>query len=807
MILVLGYYDKHNLGDEAYKMAFPLLLAAEYANTPIVFANPHNLAEIPKDTKLVICGGGDIIENWFKKIFDVLLQGCHCPVYAVSIGITYPSTINSDFLGHFEKIYVRHNAYSSELSGVVGTHNVNHIPDIAFLIPPIVVSQPQPKQRKKIGVFMAPLGETTISSTLNKLLLSLRDVYDIIFYSFNTSKLEHEGDAFYTRRVFSQFETVDNVNSVNEMLTVMSTLSFCICVRYHSHVFSIIQNVPFVSLALTPKSQMLMKDFGYTQNVAHCELEIEQAIRFVATNRRQLKAQNEATRGLCLELLKSVRIFEPRNLSELEGQSLKMLEMGHCIESVVAFILFYLTGSFKNKYTYGFVENLKNQKHPLQEMLRWIRHDHKPNSGEKLHGHNHPNVAPHSETAYNTICLMQKAESFANVHRSGWQFTVGMLGQLHSDSGLLCDTYSDGTFLWNESNMLNQGLIPFKKPWIGILHHTQVETCGENNLVNLFDKQSFRLSLRQCKGLITLSKYTQAWLQNKLQAANLNIRVFSIKHPTETVGPQAIFNMNNFRRNPSIVQIGAWLRDPYAIYQLQVPWATKKVLGGPSMESYMHPLGLSIRDGSKCIPGVCNVHVKQEHRNKSYSCGCFAAPLPSGAPGVMCRPPSLENVLIQYILQYLWQFYAHLMPDCVCVSHSDGTGCKCGNFATSSLPAIDAIVQANYATVTQIPQLPNDQYDALLSQSVVFIKLEDASAVNTVIECIMRNTPIIVNRLPAVVEYLGPRYPLYYDHVNQVSTFTNAQIAAASNYLMKMNKKDLMVDTFIGNFKKILNQL
>lgn len=65
--------------------------------------------------------------------------------------------------------------------------------------------------------------------------------------------------------------------------------------------------------------------------------------------------------------------------------------------------------------------------------------------------------------------------------------------------------------------------------------------------------------------------------------------------------------------------------------------------------------------------------------------------------------------------------------------------------------------------------LPNTQYDDLLSRNIVFIQLHDASANNTVIECLARGTPVLVNPLPAVREYLGEDYPLYYDTLRQAA--------------------------------------
>jgi hypothetical protein len=79
------------------------------------------------------------------------------------------------------------------------------------------------------------------------------------------------------------------------------------------------------------------------------------------------------------------------------------------------------------------------------------------------------------------------------------------------------------------------------------------------------------------------------------------------------------------------------------------------------------------------------------------------------------------------------------------------------------------------STVEVLDYLENKDYDALLSENVVFLDLYDASANNTVIECIARCTPLLVNRLPAVMEYLGEDYPLYY------STYEEA-VEKAENY-------------------------
>ena len=45
----------------------------------------------------------------------------------------------------------------------------------------------------------------------------------------------------------------------------------------------------------------------------------------------------------------------------------------------------------------------------------------------------------------------------------------------------------------------------------------------------------------------------------------------------------------------------------------------------------------------------------------------------------------------------------------------------------------------------------------------------DSSANNAIIECIARATPILVNPIPAVREYLGEDYPFYFNDLSEAA--------------------------------------
>ena len=81
-------------------------------------------------------------------------------------------------------------------------------------------------------------------------------------------------------------------------------------------------------------------------------------------------------------------------------------------------------------------------------------------------------------------------------------------------------------------------------------------------------------------------------------------------------------------------------------------------------------------------------------------------------------------------------------------------------------------------------------YDRVLAENIAFSDLLDASANNLVVECIVRGTPLVVNRHPAVVEYMGADYPLLYDSVEEAGRLIGdrARLAAAHHHLVARNK-------------------
>lgn len=141
----------------------------------------------------------------------------------------------------------------------------------------------------------------------------------------------------------------------------------------------------------------------------------------------------------------------------------------------------------------------------------------------------------------------------------------------------------------------------------------------------------------------------------------------------------------------------------------------------------------------------------------------------------------LKKIILfnKYAKNYLKKNYSQYAPD----------------FGTS----LDFVEKAEF--------LEDDEYDDLLCSSLVFAGLHETSANNTICECIARNTPFIVNRHPAVMEYCGEDYPLLVDTYDL--NISLDRVLNAYEYLVEQSflKADLALNVFSNRIKQAYEQI
>lgn len=96
------------------------------------------------------------------------------------------------------------------------------------------------------------------------------------------------------------------------------------------------------------------------------------------------------------------------------------------------------------------------------------------------------------------------------------------------------------------------------------------------------------------------------------------------------------------------------------------------------------------------------------------------------------------------------------------------------------------------------------KYDQKLVESIVFLDFWDTACNTSLVDCMARNTPVIIPRHPAVIEYLGEDYPLYFDSVSDANEIVNDfdRIISGHEYLKQMDKSDMTEEYFLNKLRK-----
>lgn len=294
-------------------------------------------------------------------------------------------------------------------------------------------------------------------------------------------------------------------------------------------------------------------------------------------------------------------------------------------------------------------------------------------------------------------------------HRSGWAYAVGCLQPLITDEApVLFDTFIEATFGWDLRKSAESGRIPYREPWIGVIHNPPgIPEWHESWSApqRVFQLPEWRESLPACRGFVVLSRWMEDWVRKRT-----DLPVVALTHPTENA--PVVFSMERFEANPEarVIQVGWWLRVLHSIHFLPLKRRRK---------ARLTPVG-----------------------------------------------PERER---QFDQRFQWEKDAFRLPD--------------------DLPG----------GVDIIPYLDHAGYDRLLSENIVFLHLFDTVANNVIVECIVRNTPVLVNRLPSAVEYLGERYPFYFETLEEAAAKAedDGLVRETHEYLKALPKERFTGDFFL----------
>lgn len=459
-----------------------------------------------------------------------------------------------------------------------------------------------------------------------------------------------------------------------------------------------------------------------------------------------------------------------------------------------------ITGCCDAAYGYGFTEQYQREPHKIEDMIKWIKEDfesqqqkEKNKERECAQEESVSMVEKEEEKSQKLNIFINKKDyiNYKGVHRSGWYQVIYLLHLYSQEGGVICDMYLDRTFHWARHFYIYKGMIPYTSPWIGFIHHSEETTYSEYNTTVLFENKEFCHSLFMCRGLITMSHRLGNWVRAKAIEKGFHFPVLILMHPTDT--HVRLFSMRAFEEHRLLVNVGAWMRRPFSIFTVQTSpcYAFRKAaLRGKNMENYFRPSHFHL------MPMQPSSSCNQTDTDTKQLDPWITS---STQPNTPCRDISnkwVEGLVIFLLKERLIQKYRYDAS-----SHILYISFPVATDANLQFQQLNTYLSQLIDSVHILPEHDNAAYDDLLSHSVVFLDMVDAAAVNTIIECISRNTPLLINKIPGVVELLGEKYPLYYTDAHMAgSLLTFESVRTAHQYLSHMDKSLYKIDTFLRHF-------
>jgi polysaccharide pyruvyl transferase WcaK-like protein len=273
---VLGWYEHQNIGDDSYRLTFPLL----FPNSSFNF-----LDKLDKPLKSCILGGGDVFGGYF-------LEHIQQSENKIALSVSIPENATKKQLEQFQTIIVR-DSYSASIASSFNKE-VFLYPDFSFALTPNkiagnnYITEAFTKNnldlyQKRIGIVingnLIPNLDTPANQyeAFESVCLALTEVIDtvnasFIFIPFCQSlpgdDIVANGYVAAKCKYFKKNLFIKEQLSVQNTLDVISACDIVISTRLHSSIFSVISGVPFIDILHNHKNAHFLNDLCYYRSMS-----------------------------------------------------------------------------------------------------------------------------------------------------------------------------------------------------------------------------------------------------------------------------------------------------------------------------------------------------------------------------------------------------------------------------------------------------------------------------------------------------------------------------------------------------------
>lgn len=268
-VTVLGWYGRHNVGDEAFKLCFEEGFRRLDLRPEIEFSSSS-----PGAVPYIILGGGDVIRSLY---IEWIPPGTE--IYALGVGLSFEDDIEL-LREHRVALALFRNERDVNVARMAGI-DASYCPDLTFILPKATPLRiPSQGERKRLGVMLSDEISPTSAGIsqreysyweyfkweLAAILDDLAPYYLIEFvplsvYDSIDDRKVHQ-DVFRRMRKRSSVVLHDEELTVQQARDLISSFDLVVSMKYHGIVFAVQAGVPFINIAETRKSLLFCEENG-----------------------------------------------------------------------------------------------------------------------------------------------------------------------------------------------------------------------------------------------------------------------------------------------------------------------------------------------------------------------------------------------------------------------------------------------------------------------------------------------------------------------------------------------------------------
>jgi hypothetical protein len=758
-VLVIGKFGRGHAGDDVVAT----VLKQYWSQHKLYFRHIDTVASAEIRVADLVVVTGELDASLSRKIEQIVLPHTHAPIYGIGVSAARED-IASGCLDMIDRFWCRFREDTKLFQERYGVANASYAPDFSVLSPLPKRKFHKVGERLRVGVALGwglARGSDGLITQLVSLIRQINSRNDVHWLVIDDGDFENDVQ-LYNLLPESMRASIPLYRS--DAIAQMAGMDLIITSYLHAQVVATLLNISCVSVQHTRDVEEWNRDSGAHAVVVPLDdgrrttrIPVDEIVRLAATPYAHLRNLNadRTTLEVTLRTLAIARwqkrrdppYFISRDLIERMHQRFglvwRAMQQGF---TPTAFAARSITLAITGRADHELGEGLaKLFAEPDTTEIQFKAHVE-----FMLRRHARERQWAHQlETHSDGLFALNKTHQYCP---DGWQYILDLLSKCHNPNAPIMDAYIDTTFGKHADMMESVGCIPYVTPWMGFLHSPGHTAGGEPSCADILARESFQKSLAFCQALFVMSADLKVWLQKN----GVRVPVHVVHFPMRP--DLASFTWKEFESNPrpTVVQVGKWQRDTYAIFRIETKMQKMAIGDYREVRVETSPPASYLQ--------LSNALTEEERKDA-----------PSEEVGIEMAPVDART---------------------------------CGYDTELAFASeVRRMLSRQWNSVEVVSRLPDEEYSTLLTKNIVFLPLKCATACATLVDCIARNTPVIVPRLPAVEEYLGPDYPLYYATDREAGELMNdrAALCRAYLYLRGMDKTPFRPETFIDNIRKALS--